>query len=68
MTRLTPSEAAVARLLLEGYTPKEAAATLGVELAAVRLRIKRGAARLPGAHSPIVRMVLWAREERLTQV
>ena len=60
MIRLSPREAEIARLLGAGMTPKECALHLGIGLLTVRTRIKRAAARVPGPHSPMVRLILWA--------
>lgn len=60
--RLTPREAEIARLLEAGLSPKEAALHLGIGLGTVRARIKHAAARVPGPHAPLIRLILWARE------
>ena len=62
MIRLSPREAEIARLLGAGMTPKECALHLGIGLDTVRARIKHAAARVPGPHAPLIRLILWARE------
>lgn len=66
MASLTPRETQVARLLAQGYTPKEVAVLLGVQLQTVRARIKHASARLPGPHAPMIRVILWAVRESQT--
>lgn len=66
-TELTFTEAKLLVLLLEGHTPLEAAARLGVRISTVRSHLKRAHVKA-GTHS-IAALLLWARErieEQLT--